>query len=431
MMKENKLVSNASWIMVGRVFQLVLTFITTMLVTRYLGPDEYGKITYVYSYIQLFLPLCTLGMNDIVVKELVDSRENNDAILGTMIGLRLISSLISMLCSIGLVTLFNSGSEYLWIGTLLSFSLLFQSFDTILYFYQSRLLSKTTGIVYAIAYLLTSIYRIAGIVLKQNIYFFAFAMSLDFMMIAILLLLVYFKDRQKLRFSFPLAKDLLRKSGYYIFAGLLVVIYGKVTDTLLLGKMVSETAVGLYAAGTTLCNAWPFVLTAVIDSFNPVIVDMHKTDKKLFKKKVRQLYALVFYIAIFAAIGITVFSGLAIKILYGEQFAQAAFPMRIYCWSTAFSYIGVSRTAWMQCEEKTRYEINISLFGAIVNIALNYALISKIGIIGAALAAVMTQFLTNFVFLFVMKDTRENAKLILDAILLRGVLDKQEGGFDV
>ena len=430
-MKNNKLVSNASWIMVGRVFQLVLTFVTTMLVTRYLGPDEYGKITYVNSYIQLFLPLCTLGMNDIVVKELVDHRDRNDEILGTMIGLRVVSSLISMLCSIVLVTLFNKGDQYLWIAALLSFSLLFQSFDSILYFYQSRLLSKTTGIVYVLAYLITSICRIAGIFLKRSIYFFAFAMSLDFMMVAVLLLLAYFKDKQILRFSLPLAKDLLRKSGYYIFAGLLVVIYGKVTDTLLLGKMVSETAVGLYAAGTTLCNAWPFVLTAVIDSMNPVIVDTYKTDKELFKTKVRQLYALVFYISVLAAIGITVFSDLAISILYGAEFEAAALPMRIYCWSTAFSYIGVSRTAWMQCEEKTKYEINISLFGALVNIALNYILISRIGIIGAALAAVLTQLLTNFVFLFVMKETRENAKLILDAILLRGIWDRQEGGSDV
>ena len=430
-MKNNKLVSNASWIMVGRVFQLVLTFVTTMLVTRYLGPDEYGKITYVNSYIQLFLPLCTLGMNDIVVKELVDHRDRNDEILGTMIGLRVVSSLISMLCSIVLVTLFNKGDQYLWIAALLSFSLLFQSFDSILYFYQSRLLSKTTGIVYALAYLITSICRIAGIFLKRSIYFFAFAMSLDFMMVAVLLLLAYFKDKQILRFSLPLAKDLLRKSGYYIFAGLLVVIYGKVTDTLLLGKMVSETAVGLYAAGTTLCNAWPFVLTAVIDSMNPVIVDTYKTDKELFKTKVRQLYALVFYISVLAAVGITIFSDLTISILYGAEFEAAALPMRIYCWSTAFSYIGVSRTAWMQCEEKTKYEINISLFGALVNIALNYILISRIGIIGAALAAVLTQLLTNFVFLFVMKETRENAKLILDAILLRGIWDRQEGGSDV
>ena len=412
--------------MVGRVFQLALTFITTMLVTRYLGPAEYGKITYVYSYIQLFLPLCALGMNDIVVKELVDNREKNNEILGTMIVLRVIASFISMICSVALVSILNDGEVYRKVAILLSFSLLFQSFDGIMYFYQSKLLSRKTGTIYAFAYLFSSIYRIFGIISKKDIYWFAFAMSLDFIIIAVLLLSVYLKDRYDLRFSVPTAKKLLSKSAYYIFAGLLVVIYGKVTEILLLGKMVSETSVGYYSAGTTLCNAWPFVLTAIIDSLSPVIIDVHKTDRKEFEKKLKQLYALIFYISTLAAIMITIFAGLGIRILYGADFAPAAMPMRIYCWSTAFSYIGVSRTIWMQCEKKTKYEMNISLFGALANIALNYVLIRSMDIIGAAIAAVLTQFLTNFVFLFAMKDTRENAKLILDAILLRGVMERPE-----
>ncbi len=420
-MKDRKIFSNASWIMIGRIFQLVLTFATTMLVTRYLGPGEYGKITYVYSYIQLFLPICVLGMNDIAVKELVDDRDRNDEILGTMIVLRLLVSLLSMACSIFVVTLFNDGRVYRDLAFLLSFSLMFQSFDGIMYFYQSKLLSRKTGTVFVFAYLLSSVYRIFGILNKKDIYWFAFAMSFDFLMVAALLLFVYLKDRNRFRFSLPMAGKLLKKSSYYIFSGLLVVIYGKVTDTLLLGKMVSETSVGYYSAGTTLCNAWPFVLTAIIDSLSPVIIDARKTDPKAYYRRLRQLYALIFYISAFVAVGITLFSEFAIMILYGEEFAPAALPMKIYAWSTAFSYLGVARSIWMQCENRTRFEVVISLFGAVTNIALNYILIAKHGIIGAACAAVLTQFLTNFVFLFTMKDTRENAKLILDSILLKDI----------
>ena len=425
-MNNKRILANASWIMIGRFMQLALTFVTTMLVTRYLGPTESGKLTYVYSYVQLLLPLCTLGMNDIVVKELVDHRERNDEILGTMIGLRLIVSLLSMLCSVALVSHFNDGEVYRYIAILQSFALLFQSFDGIMYFYQSKLLSRKTGTIHAVSYLLTSLFRIYAIFTKQNIYYFAFATSLDFIVVAMLLLSIYFKDGYHLRFSLDMAKTLLRKSSYYIFAGLLVVIYGKVTDTLLLGKMVSETSVGYYSAGTMLCNAWPFVLTAIIDSLSPVIIDAYKRDKEEFNQKLKQLYALIFYVAGFVAIMIALLGDLAISIIYGRDFAPAAAPMKIYAWSTAFSYIGVARAIWMQCEGKTKYETLISLFGALCNIALNFILISRYEIIGAAIAAVLTQLLTNFVFLFAVKDTRENAKLILNAILLNGVLNRRD-----
>ena len=99
----------------------------------------------------------------------------------------------------------------------------------------------------------------------KGILHFAFAMSLEFILIATLLFLTYRRDGYRLKFSPGTAKDLLGKSVYYIFAGILVVIYGKVTEVLLLGKMVSEATVGYYSAGTMLCNAWPFVLTALID----------------------------------------------------------------------------------------------------------------------------------------------------------------------
>ena len=420
-MKNNKFISNASWIMIGRIVQLGLTFVTTMLVARYLGPSENGKLTYVYSYIQLFIPLCAAGMNDIVVKELVDDKDNNDEILGTIIVIRLFFSLISIVLSILIVTALNNSPLYSLIAFLQSFSLMFQAFECIMYFYQSKLASQKSGTAYALAYIVSSAFRILGIVLHVDIRWFAFAMSLDFIMLAFFLLTAYFKDHNKLRFSLYRAKQLLGKSYHYIFAGILVVIYGKVTDILLLGKMIDETSVGYYAAATTLCNAWPFVLTAIIDSANPLIIDLYKEDENAFNKRIRQLYAAIFYISAFVAIMIGLLSDLAIFILYGQDYLPASLPMKIFAWSTGFSYLGVARTAWMQCKKQTRYETYIALFGAIINITLNYILILRLGIIGAAVAAVLTQFLTNFVFLFFISDIRGNAKLILDAIMLKDV----------
>ena len=421
---SRKIVTNASWIMLGRFFQLGLTFLTTMLVTRYLGPAEFGKLNYVFSYIQFFIPLCTMGMNDIVVKQLVDNREKNDEILGSIIIIRLIASTVSMICSVALVMAFNDGEIYRTIAILQSFSLLFQSFDTLMYFYQSRLMSQKSGTAYALAFIISSIFRIIGIVYKQDIRWFAFAMSFDYIMLAVLLLSFYLGDRNHLKFSMSTAIDLLKKSYHYILAGMLVVIYGKVCDILFLGKMIDEASVGYYTAATSLCNAWPFVLTAIIDSLAPPIIETYKEDKEQFKTRLKQLYAIIFYLSFFVAIMINLLAKFIIYTLYGAEYEGAILPLRIVCLSTAFSYLGVSRTIWMQCKNLTRYETIIALFGAAVSICLNYFLIKQLGIKGAAISAVLTQLLTNFIFLFVMKDTRENARLILDAILLRGVLKR-------
>ena len=412
--------------MIGRIVQLGLTFVTTMLVTRYLGPGAYGRLTYVFSYIQLFLPVCALGMNDILVKTILDNKDRSDEVMGTIIGLRLLVSGICVFCSIALVSLINQDPSYRMIAILQSLSLAFYSFDSIIYFFQAKLLSKNVGIVLSLSYILVSVFRITGILLKKGILWFGFAMSLDYIVQAVLLLYAYFRNGYKLHFTKGFITSLLKRSSHYIISGLLVVIYGRVTDILLLGKLVDETNVGYYGAAITLCNAWPFVLTAIIDTANPIIIDLYGKDEKLFQKRVKQLYSAIFYICLLASLGILLVGDLVIRLLYGAQFMPAAAPLKIYSFSTAFSYLGVARVAWMQCHNKERYEGVIALFGAVVNIIVNFVLIRNFGIKGAAFAAVLTQFLTNFVFLFAMKDTRENAKLIWDAILLKGVLTKEK-----
>lgn len=420
-MKENKFAKNASWIMIGRIFQLGLTFVTTMLVSRYLGPDQYGKITLAYSYVSLFIPICALGMNDIAIKSFIDNKDKEDETLGTMLCLRLVAAIFSVGLLYIILRIKSDNPVTIAVGILQSISLMFQIFESISYWYQANMMSKKVGIIYAVSYTLTAIFRIAGLIVKRDINWFAFAVSLDFIVIAVLLLYVYFKDGHRLSFSWKLGKQLLSKSYHYIFASIMVVIYSK-ADTIILGNMVDDASVGCYAAATTLCNAWPFVLTAIIDSASPIIIEYSKSDRNLYYSSLKKLYAAVFYIGVAAALAFNIGSSLIINLIYGAEYAPAIMPLRIVSWSTIFAYLGVSRTIWMQCENKLRYEKTLSLLGAIIDIVLNYVLIGRFGINGAAMALTITQIMTNLVFPLIIKPTRENGKLILEAIALKGVL---------
>lgn len=415
-----KFTTNAFWIMVGRIFQIVLTFITTMLVTRYLGPTQYGQITLAFSYVALFIPVGALGLNDIIVKELLDKKTDNNSIIGTTIILRLISSSFSIIVIYFVVKLMSNNPILPYLAVLQGISLIFRVFECITYFYQSKLLSKKVGIINVIAYSLTSIFRIVCLIIKKDIYWFAFAVSLDFIVIAILLIFVYLKDGNKIVYSKEYVSRLLNKSRPYLFSGIMTVISGK-ADTILLGKFIDETTVGYYTSATTLCNAWPFVLTAIIDSASPIIIDLYSKDIYLYKKRLRQLYASIFYIGLAVGLVFTIFSKLIISIAFGSAFLPASNSLKIVCWNTIFSYFGVARFIWMQCEDKYNYERIITFFGAIFNLILNFILINKLGIIGASITLVLTQFFMNFVLLFAIKETREDARLILDAIMLKDI----------
>lgn len=417
---KQKFASNTIWSIIGRVFQIGVTFVTTMLIARYLGPEKYGTITYTYSYVFIFTSIASLGLNDIVVKELLDKNNNKCEVLGTMLVMKTFASIISIGLVYLVITSISNSSIVVTITMLQSLSLIFQMFDSLTYYYQSELLFKEVAIITILAYGLTTIFRVVGLINKYDTEWFALAVSLDFLFVSILNIFVYFKSGLKLRFSSKLVKPLLSKSYNYIFASIMINIYSRV-DTILLGKIIDETSVGYYTAATTICNAWPFVLQAIIDTSRPIIIDLFDKDKSEYEKRYRQLYASIFYISIFVAILITIFSNLIINIIYGNDYMPAVLPLRIVCLGTAFSYFGVARGIWMQCEEKIRYEKIIYLFGAIINILLNIVLINLYGIAGAAIAISLTQFLTNFVFVYLLKETRNNAKLMINGILLKGV----------
>ena len=156
-------------------------------------------------------------------------------------------------------------------------------------------------------------------------------------------------------------------------------------------------------------------------------MEAHKTgDEELFKKKNRQLYAVVFYVSMGVAVLFNIFAELVIYILYGKAYLPAAMPLRIVSWYTAFSYLGVARSAWIVSKNRQRHLIKIYAAAAIGNVALNYLLIPIWGASGAALASLAAQIITGFLLPFFIKDLRENAVLMLEGILLKGIIKRKK-----
>jgi Na+-driven multidrug efflux pump len=99
--------------------------------------------------------------------------------------------------------------------------------------------------------------------------------------------------------------------------------------------------------------------------------------------------------------------------------------LKIITWYTAFSYLGVARNAWIVSEGRQRYLKYMYLGAAIINVALNCLFIPIMGAAGAAVASLITQVFTSIILPLFFKEMRPNARLILEAILLKDVFKKE------
>ena len=361
-----------------------------------------------------------------MVKELVDNDADEGRVIGTALVLRVIASFLSAATIVLVVSIIDRDEPTtILVVALCSVGLIFHVFEVFRYWFQRRLQSKFIAIATFVAYLITAIYRIVLLALGCHVTGFALATSVDYICLAILLIVFYRKNKgPSLSFSWSYGRQLLSRSKHFILSGLMVAIYGQ-TDKLMLKQMLSEIDVGFYSTATAVNSMWCFILAAIIESLYPSIMEAYKANNgELFEKKNRQLYAIVFYISVAVAILFNIFAELAIGILYGNEYMPAVMPLKIVSWYTAFSYLGVARNAWIVCKNKQKHLIKIYAAASTVNVFLNFLLIPIWGASGAAVASLIAQILTGFILPYCIKDLRPNAQLISEAIFLKGIFSK-------
>ena len=209
---NNKTVRNAGWIVGGRLINKLLSFVVGVLTARFLGPGNYGLIGYVGAYVTFFASLCNLGINSVIIKDFVDHPQEEGAAIGTTIVLRAVSSLLSAVMIVGIVALAEHGDPaVIWVAVLSSFGLLFQVVDTIKRWFQARLQSKYAAVATVLSYIIVSGYKLCLMITGKNVFWFAMATSVEYLVVAAVLLLAYKKNQgPSFSFSFRKAKELLR-----------------------------------------------------------------------------------------------------------------------------------------------------------------------------------------------------------------------------
>ena len=422
-MKQNALLNNAKWMIACKAAQSLLQLVIGLLCARYLGPSNYGLINYAKSLVALVLPVMQLGMTSTLVHEFVNKPEKEGEILGTALVMQLVSSLFCTLMVLSIVLMVNPGeTETIIVCILYSLSMFFQAAEITQYWFHSKLMAKYPSIMLVVAYIAVSAYKVFLLVSKKNVYWFAIAQSIEYGVIAAGLFVCYNKFKSsKLTVSFSTAKDLFSRSKYYIIASLMVVAFQNV-DHIMLKTMMGDAENGFYSAAITSSVVVQFVYYAIMDSARPVILQCKKDSQEQFEKNMARLYSVIIYLALAQSLIFTIFGKLIILILYGRQYVASVPVLQILVWYLAFSYIGSIRNIWILAEEKHSRLWRINLCGVLANVVLNAMFISRWGACGAAAASLITQFFTNVVVGFIMKDIRPNNRLMLKGLDPRFVI---------
>lgn len=414
------------WLLGGKIVNMILSFFVSLATARYLGPDNFGSINYVAAYVSFFSSITSLGLSVIVIKEISMGKEDDNEVIWTGILMRFLTAVFSTIAVIALVSITDKSDPLMVkIAILESIAILASAFDTFMYWFQGKLLGKYTSIASVVAYIGMSLYRIYLLANNADILWFAFATSVDTLLLSLILMLCYVRENGfHPKASVRLGKSLMKQSYHYMISGLIAILYSKI-DQIMLKQMLDTYSVGLYTAALTIAGLWGMIPSAFIQSVSPILYKNAEESRGMFYKRLRQSYAGIWLLNICWSLGVSIFSYWVIYLLYGKAYLGARGALVIVVWYTGITSIGSLTQVYLATENKNKYVNYFALAGLVTDVVLNALLIPRMGILGAAIATLVTYTVIHIVMPLAIKDTRDAGRLIIQGMLFRDVLDDE------
>lgn len=405
-----KILGNINWLTAGVIFKDVIGLFLVAWVARYLGPEQFGTMNYAVAFVALFSTLSTLGLDNIVIRNILLKPENKAKYLGTTFVLKLLGSLIMLLLSSLVIYFVQPDNTLIRLFVfIIAFGYIFKAFDIIDFWFQSKIEAKYAVYARSISFILVSILKVIFILTQSPLVAFVLMFTLDFLLTALFFLYFYIKKEKtnikSWKISFDTAKELLKDSWPLILSGIAVTIYMKI-DQVLIGNMLGGIELGLYSAASKLSVAWYFIPGVVMSSVFPAIIEAKKKNENLYFKRMQTLYNIFTCFTIVVALVVTFSSSFIIKNLYGNAYLGAAKVLSIHIWAGVFVFFGVANTGFTIPQNLMKYTLWRTLIGVVINISLNIILIPKFGIVGVAVVAFISHLFTDSLLHLLFKKTR-------------------------
>lgn len=415
--------ANTSWVMSEQLLRLFAELLVGIWVARYLGAAQFGLLSYAIAFVAIFGVIARLGLDSIVVRNLVNDPAQRNRLLGTAFWLKLGGGLLSLaIISLALLALSNDATTDLYI-LIIACGMVFQSLEVVAFHFQSQVQSKYISVAKLVQLLISSLLKIYLVCVEGDLGWFVLVSLVDQATLAASYFMVWRRRGGESFFGFfdpATAKQLLRDSWPLIFSGLVVMIYMRI-DQIMIKEMMGDEEVGIYSVAVRLSEVWYFIPMVLTASLFPSIVNAKKVSEALYYARLQRLYSLMVMIAVVVAVPTTFLSEWLVVSLYGEEYRLAGDILSINVWAGIFVFLGVASGSWLANENLQHLDFYRTFSGAVANILLNLLLIPRYGLVGAAVATVVSYMLAGFLFDFFNRKTRVLFEMKVAAFSMRGI----------
>ena len=397
---------------VGRL----LNYLLVPLYTRYFSTAEYGEVTTLYAYVAFLVVILTYGMETAFFRFSQNEQDKKSVYSTSLISLLISSAIFIILMfvnadSIAKALNFDGHPEYIqWFALIvgldavssISFAKLREQ-SKAARFALIRLLNIFINIGLNLFFIIYCPYAIKNNLpsadFVQSIYCqsigigYIFISNLVASIVTILLLLP-----EMLSASWQFNTQLWKKMMVFALPLMVAGLAGITNETIdrillshLLPSSIAASEVGIYGAYYKLS----IIMTLFIQTFRFAAEPFFFAQEK--ERNAKKVYADVmkYFIIITATIflGVMIYYDLVQQFI-GEEFHDARGLIIVPVLLLANLFLGIyyNLAVWFKLTEKTKFGAYLAIFGAVITLALNFALIPVLGFEGSAWATLICYF---------------------------------------
>lgn len=407
---------NTQWLLVEKAISLPIALLVNIMITRYLGVERSGEYHYLLSIIAIVAPLSIAGLAGVVTRQLVENPENTQTILGTALVGRLAGGALAFFI-IFFYSIFSSFENSQWL-LLLALANVLSCFTLFDFWFQAKVDAKMAVFSRLLVLLTMSLAKLFAVITNSGLNTLVMIYAVEMVLTGLVLLVFYFYRQRELIFKFDssLLLSMLKKSGWLILSGFAAAIYLKI-DQVMLGDLIGNHAVGIYAAASRLSEIWYFLPQAIVASFFPSLLKLKQANQHDYWQKLQRLCDSLLLLALAIVLPVILLATPVIALLYGDAFSASALVLKIHIFAGLFVFMRSLFSKWLIAEDLLKFSLISHGAGALVNVGLNLVLIPQYQEVGAALATVVSYAFASYVALFIFKSTRPMAWIMTRSLL--------------
>lgn len=422
-----KLVKNTAYYAIGNFTSKAVNFLLLPIYTAYLTPEEYGTVSSVQVLSGVLLILLTLGLERAIYRLFFDyddeKRQKN--FLGTVA----ISISVTSLAICGLLFLINDPVSgiyksiefypYFAYGIITAFFMTYEMVPTIafqvkekgknyLYLSLTILIFRVLPVIWYVVFLNEGAVGMLKGAMIGNGLTLLFLIPITIKQINICFDLSIFKST--LRYCLPFIPMIL--SAWVV----------NMSDRIFIEQYYSTKEVGIYSLGYKIGEAVKFLSVSILMAYNPLFFKLaNSLDQKKAKEKLYKINSIIVFVVLYITFIVAFFSKDIIDLLFSSEYRDAYKIIPIIALGFFFvQLISLQNLSFYQTK-KTVTIMTLNIITAIINIILNFLLISKYSYFGAAVSTVITQSLFFLIIYSVSKKhyfIKNNWRLLAPALLV-------------